>query len=103
MSVPTPAGVFAAFFAAAPEPGADLVTFGPCDRMEAEPGPDEPVPFMLTGQAEAALDVGQPEPAEEEAQLAAAYEAEWADEWDCVDSSAYMDRVEAGLEPEAEP
>jgi hypothetical protein len=30
-------------------------------------------------------------------------EAEWADEWDSEDSHAYMDRVEAGLEPEAEP
>ena len=29
-------------------------------------------------------------------------EAEWADEWDSADSHAYMDRVEAGLEPEAE-
>ena len=37
-----------------------------------------------------------------EAQLKAAYEAEWADEWDSADSSAYMDRVEAGLEPGAE-
>ena len=52
--------------------------------------PDEPVPFTLTGQAEAAL-AGDAE-----------YEAEWADEWDSADSSAYMDRVEAGLEPEAE-
>ena len=49
----------------------------------------------------------EPEPEaeaeEEEAQSEAAYEAEWADEWDSADSSAYMDRVEAGLEPEAEP
>jgi hypothetical protein len=32
----------------------------------------------------------------------AEYEAEWADEWDSADSHAYMDRVEAGLEPEPE-
>ena len=30
-------------------------------------------------------------------------EAEWADEWDSEDSNAYQARVEAGLEPEAEP
>lgn len=30
-------------------------------------------------------------------------EAEWADEWDSADSNAYQARVEAGLEPEAEP
>jgi hypothetical protein len=28
---------------------------------------------------------------------------EWVDEWDSADSHAYMDRVEAGLEPEAGP
>ena len=101
MSIPTPADVFAAFFAAAPQPAADLVTFGPCDRLEAEPDPDEPVPFALAGEAEAALDADQPEL---EAGLAdAEYEAEWADEWDAEDAHAYMDRVEAGLEPEAEP
>ena len=38
-----------------------------------------------------------------EPELDAEYEAEWADEWDSADSHAYMDRVEAGLEPEAEP
>jgi hypothetical protein len=37
-----------------------------------------------------------------EAELEAEAEAEWADEWDSADSHAYMDRVEAGLEPEAE-
>ena len=31
---------------------------------------------------------------------AAEYEAEWADNWDSADSHAYMDRVEAGLEPD---
>jgi hypothetical protein len=41
-----------------------------------------------------------PEP---EPELDAEAEAEWADEWDSEDSHAYMDRVEAGLEPEAEP
>lgn len=40
--------------------------------------------------------------AEEEAELEAAYEAEWADNWDSEDAAAYMDRVEAALEPEAE-
>jgi hypothetical protein len=37
-----------------------------------------------------------------DAEAAAEAEAEWADEWDSEDSHAYMDRVEAGLEPEAE-
>ena len=36
------------------EPGE--VTFGPCDRIEPEPDPDEPVPYTLTDQAKAALD-----------------------------------------------
>ena len=44
-----------------------------------------------------------PEPEMTEAELEAEAEAEWADEWDSADSHAYMDRVEAGLEPEAEP
>jgi hypothetical protein len=43
-----------------------------------------------------------PEPEMTEAELEAEAEAEWADEWDSADSHAYMDRVEAGLEPEAE-
>ena len=30
-------------------------------------------------------------------------EAEWAGEWDSADSYNYQLRVEAGLEPEAEP
>jgi hypothetical protein len=34
------------------------------------------------------------------AELAAEAEAEWADNWDCIDSAAYAERVEAGLEPE---
>ena len=40
---------------------------------------------------------------EEAAALQAEAEAEWAEpEWDSEDSNAYQDRVEAGLEPEAE-
>ena len=42
-----------------------------------------------------------PEP-ELDAEAEAEAEAEWADNWDSADSHAYMDRVEAGLEPEAE-
>jgi hypothetical protein len=38
-----------------------------------------------------------------DAEAVAEDEAEWADEWDSADSHAYMDRVEADLEPEAEP
>jgi hypothetical protein len=61
-------------------------------REAAAPEPeDEPVPYTLTADAEDMLD------AEAEA------EAEWLDEWDCADSAAYQARVEAGLEPEAEP
>ncbi len=57
-------------------------------QAEAEPA-DQPVPFTLTPAAGAAL--------EAEAQ------AEWDEpEWDSEDSNAYQDRVEAGLEPEAE-
>jgi hypothetical protein len=92
---------------------------------------NEPVPYSLTPKGEAALVPypGRDDPerlaqwcgfasaadmtaayekyaraaeAEEEAEREAAYEAEWADNWDSADSSAYMDRVEAGLEPEAE-
>jgi hypothetical protein len=91
---------------------------------EAEPGPDQPVLFALTGDAEAVLDA-EPEPLpdpdpevggwpgwsdrsmlapepERDAEAEAEAEAEWADNWDSADSHAYMDRVEAGLEPEAE-
>lgn len=77
--MPSVPDVFAAFFAAEPEAGPDQVVFGPCDR---------------TFEPEAALghdyDVPEPEP-EPEA------------EWDSADSNAYQARVEAGLEPEAEP
>ncbi len=63
MNVPTPAVVFAAFFAGGHQAGPGEITYGPCDRIEAEPGPDEPVPFTLTSQAEAALDTDpEPEP-----------------------------------------
>jgi hypothetical protein len=90
MTIPSVSDVFAADRQAV----ADEVTIGLCDRIEAGPDPDEPVPFTLTAQAEAAL--ADPE-------WAAEAEAEWADEWDSADSHAYMDRVEAGLEPEVEP
>jgi hypothetical protein len=46
-------------------------------------------------------DAARPEP-QLDAEAEAEYEAEWADEWDSADSHAYMDRVEADLEPEAE-
>ena len=46
-------------------------------------------------------DAARPEP-ELDAEAQAEWEAEWADEWDSADSHAYMDRVEAGLEPEAQ-
>ena len=62
VNIPSPGDVFAAFFAAGHQAEPAEVMFGPCDRTEAEPGPDEPVPFTLTGQAEAALDAGEPEP-----------------------------------------
>jgi len=39
----------------------------------------------------------------DQAEAEAAEEAEWADNWDSCDSAAYVARVEAGLEPEAEP
>ncbi|HEY1324322.1 MAG TPA: hypothetical protein VGF32_28955 [Streptosporangiaceae bacterium] len=91
MNVPSFGDILAAFFAAG-RPAADPgICLDARDRIEAEPDPDEPVPFALTEEAEAALDA------------AAVYEAEWADNWDSADSHAYMDRVEAGLEPEAEP
>ena len=44
-----------------------------------------------------------PDAASPEPEFDAEAEAEWADEWDSADSHAYQDRVEAGLEPEAEP
>jgi len=62
MNIPTPGDVFAAFFAADRQAEPAVVMFGPCDRIEPEPDPDEPVPFTLTGQAEAALDGTEPGP-----------------------------------------
>lgn len=77
-------------------------SLAPEPRTEAElaaeaRGPHSPVPYSLTPQGEAALG-----DAAEEAELQAEAEADWAHEWDSADSAAYMDRVEAGLEPEAE-
>jgi len=56
MNIPSPGDVFAAFFAAAPEPEPDQVVLGPCDQ---------PVPYTLTPEAEALLDAS----AEPEASL----------------------------------
>jgi hypothetical protein len=61
MNIPSPGEVFAAFFTSGHQAEPGELTIGPCDRIEAEPGPDEPVPFALTDQAEAALDA-DPEP-----------------------------------------
>jgi hypothetical protein len=77
-------------------------SLAPEPRTEAElaaeaRGPHSPVPYSLTPQGEAALG-----DAAEEAELDAEAEADWAHEWDSADSAAYIDRVEAGLEPEAE-
>ena len=69
-----------------PDPEPDRIVFGPRDQ---------PVPYALTPESEEELDAAARAEAEAEA------EAEWADEWDCFDSAAYQDRVEAGLEPEA--
>ena len=46
--------------------------------------------------------MSSPDGVRPEPELDAEAEAEWADEWDSADSHEYMDRVEAGLEPEAE-
>ncbi len=62
MSIPTLGDVFAAFFSASPQAGDPGVCVDSRDRIEAEPGPDEPVPYALTDQAEAALDAADPEP-----------------------------------------
>jgi hypothetical protein len=93
------------------------------------PGPDRPVPYSLTAQAEAEL--GAIDPAPDAGTTAATIDAyygrrpgtaarlyaevsgpdpevtweaviEAADEWDSADSAAYQARVEAGLEPEAD-
>ena len=89
-------------------------------------GPQSPVPFSLTPEGEAALagsrEIEEAFAAAEEnygrapgtaARLLASYEidgpeaayelaSEVLDEWDPDAAAAYMDRVEAGLEPEAE-
>lgn len=107
-------------------------SLAPEPRTEAElaaeaQGPHGPVPYSLTPQGEAALadtrEIEEAFAAAEEfygrkpgtaARLLAgdeidgpdaAYElaAEVLDEWDPDAAAAYMDRVEAGLEPEAEP
>jgi hypothetical protein len=104
VNIPSPAAVFAAFFGGGHQGEPGEVAIGLCDRIEPEPDPDEPVPFRLTDQAEAALDADLWNGPEWDAPLETGpeAEAEWADEWDSADSNAYMDRVEAGLEPEAE-
>lgn len=79
----------------APEPRTEA-ELAAAARAEAW-GPQSPVPYSLTTAAEAALG-----DAAEEAELDAEAEADWAHEWDSADSAAYMDRVEAGLEPEPE-
>jgi hypothetical protein len=56
MNIPTPGEIFAACFAGGHQAEPGEVTFGPCDRTEPEPDPDEPVPYTLTDQAKAALD-----------------------------------------------
>ena len=56
MNIPSVADVMASIFGAEAEGDPGLAVYGPCDRTEPEPDPDEPVPFVLTGQAEAALD-----------------------------------------------
>jgi hypothetical protein len=80
----------------APEPRTEA-ELAAAARAEAW-GPQSPVRYSLTTAAEAALG-----DAAEEAELDAEAEADWAHEWDSADSAAYMDRVEAGPEPEAEP
>ena len=93
---------------------------------------NKPVPYSLTPAAQAALERPRPlssypgindperlaewcgfasaadmcaayEAYADDLEARAAYEAEWADNWDSVDSAAYAERAEAGLEPEAEP
>ena len=97
--------------------------------LTGQPGPDRPVPYSLTAQAEAEL--GTSDPASGDEATAAAIDAfygrqpgtaarlytelagpdpevtweaviEAADEWDSADADAYQARVEAGLEPDAD-
>jgi hypothetical protein len=63
VNIPSIGDVLAAFFAARPQAGDGGVYCDSRDRIEPEPDPDEPVPFTLTGQAEAALDAAEPEAA----------------------------------------
>ena len=61
VNIPSVGDVIAAFFSASPQAGDPGVCVDSRGRIEAEPGPDEPVPYALTDQAEAALDA-EPEP-----------------------------------------
>ena len=68
---------------------------------QAEPEPAEP--SFIGGLPEDRITVtAEHEIAAADPEAEAEAEAEWADNWDSADSHAYMDRVEAGLEPEAE-
>ena len=68
-------------------------------ELEAEPEPlPDPDPEVGGWPGWSDRSMLAPEP-ERDAEA----EAEWADNWDSADSHAYMDRVEAGLEPELEP
>ena len=79
-----------------PDPQAE-----PEPDAEPEPLPD-PDPEVGSWPGWSDRSMLAPEP-ELDAEAEAEAEAEWADNWDSADSHAYMDRVEAGLEPEAEP
>jgi hypothetical protein len=71
-------------------------------ELEAEPEPlPDPDPEVGGWPGWSDRSMLAPEP-ERDAEAEAEAEAEWADNWDSADSHAYMDRVEAGLEPEAE-
>jgi hypothetical protein len=63
----------------------------------------QPEPSFIGGLPEDRITVtAEHEIAATDPEADAEWEAEWADSWDSADSNAYMDRVEAGLEPEAE-
>jgi hypothetical protein len=55
VSIPTLGEILAAFFSGSPQAGDPGVCVDSRDRAGAEADPDEPVPFTLTDQAEAAL------------------------------------------------
>ena len=81
-----------------PEPGPEAGLGHDYDGPELRSGTPEYEALYAGYQAW----VAQAHP-EEAAALQAEAEAEWAEpEWDSEDSNAYQDRVEAGLEPEAE-